>query len=401
VPIPVLAIAHIVSAAPPAPAVGSNRVAAAPPRVISVLARRSRRDVVRRADEPEQRDVAAEGEELGDRGEGDPAGVGGQRGGRSRPRTHPSGPPARSTTAAATAASARGSAARRRPAARRARKREVLGTSSRRLGRPHEKYPVLGSACLSGMSLVKALRLAALGGGAHRGTRPDEAPVPPREPCEPGRPDRPNGDGPRSRGSRQRGRTIVARNASGVARSTARRGSPPPARARPRAVARPQAGSSRTVASARGRRRARPPRARRPRPAHAAPGPRRRPPPAARRAPARRAGARSGPSSSLPPGGARGPACCRPSSRAASPRGTPRRRGRRGRTSSTPTTRSRRACSSSPPRTAETAAHHSSTAPVGRRDRDEGLAGRGGSPRRRAPRPKRSSQRPSRSGGSS
>ncbi len=47
-PMPVFAIAHSVSAAPPAPAVGSSRVAAAPPSVISVLARRSRRGVARR-----------------------------------------------------------------------------------------------------------------------------------------------------------------------------------------------------------------------------------------------------------------------------------------------------------------------------------------------------------------
>ena len=77
-PMPVLAIAQRVSAAPPAPAVGSSRVAAAPPNVISVLARRSRRGVARAADEPEQRDVAAEGEELGDGGEDDPRGVGRQ-----------------------------------------------------------------------------------------------------------------------------------------------------------------------------------------------------------------------------------------------------------------------------------------------------------------------------------
>ena len=47
-PMPVLLIAHSVSAAPPAPAVGSSRVAAAPPSVISAPARRSSRGVARR-----------------------------------------------------------------------------------------------------------------------------------------------------------------------------------------------------------------------------------------------------------------------------------------------------------------------------------------------------------------
>ena len=46
-PMPVLAIAQSVSAAPPTPAVGSSRVAAAPPSVISAPARRSSRGVAR------------------------------------------------------------------------------------------------------------------------------------------------------------------------------------------------------------------------------------------------------------------------------------------------------------------------------------------------------------------
>ena len=46
-PRPVLAIAQSVSAAPPAPAVGSIRVAAAPPSVISAPVRRSSRALAR------------------------------------------------------------------------------------------------------------------------------------------------------------------------------------------------------------------------------------------------------------------------------------------------------------------------------------------------------------------
>ena len=48
VSMPVFVIAHSVSAAPPTPAVGSSRVAAAPPSVISVPARRSSRGLARR-----------------------------------------------------------------------------------------------------------------------------------------------------------------------------------------------------------------------------------------------------------------------------------------------------------------------------------------------------------------
>ena len=79
VPRPVRRSAHSVSAAPPTPAVGSRRVAAAPPSVTCVLSRRPEPRGRAAADEPEERDVAGEGEELEDGAADDPARVGVER----------------------------------------------------------------------------------------------------------------------------------------------------------------------------------------------------------------------------------------------------------------------------------------------------------------------------------
>ena len=59
--------AQRVSAAPPTPAVGSSRVAAAPPSVTCVLSLSPRRLRRAAADHPEEGDVAGEGEQLEDR----------------------------------------------------------------------------------------------------------------------------------------------------------------------------------------------------------------------------------------------------------------------------------------------------------------------------------------------
>ena len=88
------AMAQSVIAAPPAPAVGSSRVAAAPPNVISRAGAQAQARGRPVADEPEERDVAAEGEELGDRGDRDPAWGRPMSRGRRRRRSTPSGPPA-------------------------------------------------------------------------------------------------------------------------------------------------------------------------------------------------------------------------------------------------------------------------------------------------------------------
>ena len=64
------------------------------------------------ADEPEERDVADEGEQLGHGPQRDPARIGGKRA-AERVGEHLSGPPASTSTASAATTSARGSAARR------------------------------------------------------------------------------------------------------------------------------------------------------------------------------------------------------------------------------------------------------------------------------------------------
>ena len=115
------------AAAPPAPPVGSRRVAAAPPSVTSALARRSERGGGAAADEPEQRDVAGEREQLEGRG-GERPSAGRRRGrGRARRAKAWSGPPAMTISASAPRPPGRPAAPRGAPAPQVERGEDALG----------------------------------------------------------------------------------------------------------------------------------------------------------------------------------------------------------------------------------------------------------------------------------